>query len=47
MDILKTCMYLSEGQNCNFDEITAVSYLETFFVLAVMGYFLFFFKLSA
>ena len=29
-DILKICMYLSKDDICNFDQITAVSYLETF-----------------
>ena len=28
-DILKMCIYLSEGKTCSFDKITAGSYLET------------------
>ena len=28
-DILKMCIYLSESKTCNFDKITAGSYLET------------------
>ena len=36
------CMYLSEGKYCNFDKITAVSYLV---LLAVTGFFFFFFLL--
>ena len=48
-DILKMYMYLSEGKNCNVDEITAVSYLEAFFRSGCYGLFFcffFFFKLS-